>query len=93
MRTDTNLTEDFLLNQRVFPSNQHNTPYPYSHSMTCVSDYGAILGVVPHSPACFIRRQGLSNGQHHTHSSPFPPLQPAYFNQRPQNNFSPNKVP
>ena len=44
MQTDTHFIEDFLLNQRVFPSKQHNPPYPYSHShyMTCVSEYGAI---------------------------------------------------
>lgn len=99
MQTDTNYIEDFLLIQTVFPSKQHNTPYLYSHShyMTCISDYGAItVGSATLPPACLIRWQDLSNGQHHTHSSPFLPLQhlhTAYFNEQPQNNYSPNKVP
>jgi hypothetical protein len=98
-QTDTQFIEDFLLNKREFPSKQHNTPYPYSHShyMTCVSDYGAIpVGSATLLNARLIRRQGLSNGQHHTHSSSFLPLQhlpTAYFTQRPQNNLSQSKVP
>lgn len=76
MQTDTYFTEDFLLNRTVFPSKQHNTPYPYLHShyMTCVSDYGAIPGVVPHSPC--MPYQTIQAFQRTTPHSflPLPPL-------------------